>query len=74
MLYSRIRSAAVKVCAPLWATGIATKSLVNACVGKAISDAVTTVGQPELSRISSAKNGAPPESHLISLQSSEVTR
>ena len=73
-LYNRIRSAAVKVCAPLWVTGIATKSLVDACVDKAISDAVTTIGQPELSRIFSAKNGTPLESNLISMQSSEVAR
>src|SRR5260221_491470 len=73
VLYSRIRSAAVKVCTPFGATGIATKSLVDACIHKAIADAVTTVDQPALSRISSAKNGLPLASLLISRQSSEVT-
>ena len=70
VLYSRIRSAAIKVCAPFWATGLANKTLLDSCIHKAIADAVTTVDQPELSRIFSAKNGT----HLIALPSSGVAR
>lgn len=74
VLYSRIRSAAATVCTPFGATGIATKSLVDTCIRKAIADAVTTIDQPALSRISSAKNGMPLASLLISLKSSEAAR
>jgi UrcA family protein len=74
VLYSRIRSAAAKVCTPFGATGIATKALVDECIRQAISGAVTTIDQPALSRISSAKNGRPLASHLISLRNSEVAR
>ncbi len=74
VLYRRIHSAAESVCTPFGAVGIASKVLVDACIHKAITDAVATVDQPALSRIYSAKTGVALAPHLISLQSSEVAR
>ena len=58
-LYSRIRAAAEKVCSPLEGGGVAAKMRFNACIDRAISDAVETIHQPELSAFYSAKRGTP---------------
>src|SRR4029077_20801946 len=61
-LYNRIARAAREVCNPLYEDtrdpGI--KSSVDACVQKAIQDAVVTVGRPELSAVSAPKPPRPP--------------
>ena len=61
-LYRRIAAAASTVCGPYetdsWRRGSSPAS-VNACVHKAIADAVTKVGQPQLVAIYNAKNREP---------------
>jgi UrcA family protein len=61
-LYRRIAAAASNVCGPYetdsWHRG-SSRARVNACVHKAIADAVTKVGQPELFAIYNAKNREP---------------
>ncbi|MGC1521976.1 MAG: UrcA family protein, partial [Steroidobacteraceae bacterium] len=54
-LYHRIKSAAVTVCSPQ-DESLARMSRVQACVHKAIADAVTKVNQAELSAIYNSKN------------------
>jgi UrcA family protein len=60
-LYRRIAAAASTVCGPnetdSWPLG--SRAKVNACVHKAIADAVTKVGQPELFAVYNAKNREP---------------
>jgi UrcA family protein len=60
-LYRRIAAAASTVCGPYdtdsWHRG--SRSSVNTCVHKAIADAVTKVGQPELIAVYNAKNREP---------------
>ena len=69
ILYGRIRAAAKKVCSPLEAGNVAAKMRFDGCIDKAISDAVKTIQQPELTAFDSAKRGAPRLVHLSSLQS-----
>jgi UrcA family protein len=61
-LYRRIAAAASTVCgsndADSWPRG-GSRTSVNACVHKAIADAVTKVGQPELIAVYNAKNREP---------------
>jgi UrcA family protein len=68
-LYSRIRAAAEKVCSPFEAGGVAAKMRFNGCIDKAISDAVKTIHQPELSAFYSAKRGMPQPIRLAFRQS-----
>jgi UrcA family protein len=60
-LYRRIAAAASTVCGPYetdsWHLG--SRARINACVHKAIADAVTKVGQPELIAVYNAKNREP---------------
>jgi UrcA family protein len=58
VLYSRIRGAAHQVC---WSVGrdLASTNLAHTCIHKAIADAVTKVGQPELFAVYNAKNRRP---------------
>ena len=58
-LYSRIRAAAERVCSPAESGGIAAKMRFKGCIDQAISDAVKTVHQPELSAFDSAKRQTP---------------
>jgi UrcA family protein len=60
-LYGRIAAAADKVCNSYAVDfrDLVAKAQVNACVHRAIADAVTKVGQPELFAIYSAKNHRP---------------
>ena len=69
ILYGRIRAAAKKVCLPLEAGDVAAKMRFDGCIDKAISDAVKTIQQPELSAFDSAKRGAPQAPHLVHLSS-----
>jgi UrcA family protein len=57
-LYSRIDEAARKVCKPFDVNvrDIGSRTRLDACVHKAIADAVTTVAQPQLLAIYNAKN------------------
>lgn len=57
-LYSRIDAAAREVCKPLDfnVRDLGTRTQVDACVHKAIADAVTKVAQPQLLAIYNAKN------------------
>jgi len=55
-LYSRIRAAAISVCWTLDGRDLASKTLSDRCVRKAITDAVTKVNQPQLSAVYNAKN------------------
>ena len=60
-LYSRIVAAAHEVCRSfdIDSRDLAPRARRDACVHKAIADAVTKVGQPELFAIYSAKNHGP---------------
>jgi len=58
-LYTRIRAAAERVCGPFDHRDLAAKTVVNACIHKAISDAVAKVDQPALSAVYRAKNRTP---------------
>ena len=59
VLYRRIKAAAETVCSPYWATGFAAQANNYNCVRTAIAEAVTTVDQPALSQIYSAKTHTP---------------
>ena len=56
-LYTRIRSAAEKVCRPLNRDDFASKKLFNNCMNHAIANAVGKVDQPALFAVYSAKTG-----------------
>ena len=60
-LYSRIDAAAREVCKPLDfnVRDLGTRTQLDACVHKAIADAVTKVAQPQLLAIYNAKNHQP---------------
>ena len=69
VLYSRIRAAAQKVCSPHEVGGLAAKMHLDACINKAISEAVTTVDAPALSGVYRAKVGTSLPTRLASRQS-----
>lgn len=56
-LYARLRVAAEQVCPPVRGRDLASKARANACVRKAIKDAVTSIDQPALFAVYDAKNG-----------------
>ena len=56
-LYRRIEVAAEQVCRPFDNRDLASKKLLNACIHKAIADAVVKVDQAELFAVYNAKNG-----------------
>jgi UrcA family protein len=68
VLYRRIKTAAETVCSPYWATGFAARADAYDCVRTAIAEAVTTVDQPALSQVFSAKTRAPLTSRSASLR------
>lgn len=67
-LYGRIHAAAQKVCLPFEGRGVSDKTHMTACVKKAIADAVTTVNEPTLFAIYSAKTGTILSTRLASRQ------
>jgi UrcA family protein len=56
-LYSRIRAAAHDVCRSFDNRDLASQKLMDACVHRAISDAVQNVDQAALNALNNAKNG-----------------
>jgi UrcA family protein len=68
VLYSRILVAARNVCYPYWATSFATQANAENCIRSAIAAAVTTVNQPALSQVYSAKTRTPLPLHEVSLR------
>jgi UrcA family protein len=56
VLYHRIASAATLVCTALDGADLASKMRYKACVNKAVTDAVTTAGQPMLVAVYQAKH------------------
>lgn len=66
VLYSRIRSAAKQVCWPKQTRGFYATQQLDACIGAAITGAVTTVNQPALFAILSAKRATSPRARLDS--------
>lgn len=58
-LYSRIWGAALSVCRPLNDGSLAGKQQMDACVHKAVTDAVAKVDQPTLYVVYSAKHPEP---------------
>jgi UrcA family protein len=68
VLYGRIRAAAEKVCSPLEASRLAAGTYLDACIDKAVSEAVTKVDQPALSIVYSAKKGVSLPIPLVSPQ------
>ena len=69
-LYGRISAAARDVCdaSDFQSRDLGTRSAVDACVQKAISDAVTRVGRSELFAIYNAKNPRPLGQPVASVQ------
>jgi len=68
VLYHRIRAAAQNVCSPFDGSGVSAKMHLDACVKKAVADAVTTVDEPALFAVYSAKIGKTPPARVASLQ------
>jgi UrcA family protein len=58
-LYARLRVAAEQVCPLVRGGDLASKARANACVHKAIKDAVTSIDQPALFAVYGGKNGEP---------------
>jgi UrcA family protein len=58
-LYHRIWGAALTVCRPLEDGSLASQKIMDACIHKAIADAVAKVNQPALSAVYHAKNPEP---------------
>lgn len=58
-LYARIQRAARQVCLPLDGRDPSSKTQMNACVHKAIADAVAKVDRPALFAVYNAHNGQP---------------
>jgi UrcA family protein len=56
-LYNRIRIASEEVCSPLEHGDLSSKMKANACMHKAIADAVGKVNQPALTAVYNARNG-----------------
>jgi UrcA family protein len=55
-LYHRIFGAAITVCRPANDGSLRSKQLMDACIHKAVTDAVAKVNQPALSAVYRAKN------------------
>ena len=70
VLYSRIVSAARQVCDPFEFRdrNLGTHARVDACVHRAVKQAVTDVGQPELQAVYSANNHEPVPAIIASAQ------
>lgn len=69
VLYLRIRAAAQNVCSPFDGSGFSAKMLLDACVNKAVADAVTKVNKPALFAVYGAKIGKTMPAQVASLQS-----
>jgi UrcA family protein len=67
VLYRRIRAAAQSVCSPYDGSGLSAKMLLDACVNKAVADAVATVDKPALFAVYSAKMGKTMPARVASL-------
>ncbi len=67
-LYARIRSAAKSVCSPPESTDYPFKSGFNACVHKAVADAVTKVNRMELYAVYNQSNTPALPTSLLSQQ------
>jgi UrcA family protein len=67
-LYHRIRAAAATVCRHLDERALGSKLLNDACVRKAIADAVSKVDQPALSAVYNAKDRHPTSPVLANAQ------
>jgi UrcA family protein len=67
-LYSRLAAAAQEVCKSFAVDDrdLGARARVNACLHRALADAVTQVGQPELFAIYNAKNGTKQRTALVS--------
>ena len=68
VLYLRIRAAAQNVCSSFDGSGLSAKMHLDACVKKAVADAVTTVDNPALFAVYSAKTGKTLPARVASLQ------
>ena len=67
-LYARIRSAAISVCLPEESSSDPFRMQFNACVRKAIADAVTKVNRIELYTVYNQHNKPPLPTTLLSQQ------
>jgi UrcA family protein len=68
VLYLRIRAAAQSVCSPYDGSGFPAKMLLDACVNKAVTDAVATVNKPALFAVYNAKMGKTMPARVASLR------
>jgi len=67
VLYGRIRVAAETVCSPYDRSGLSAKLHLDACVKRAVADAVTAVNEPALFAVYSAKMGKTAPVRIASL-------
>jgi UrcA family protein len=68
VLYGRILAAAQNVCSPFDRSGLTAKMQLDACIKKAVADAVITVDEPALSAVYNAKMGDILPARVASLQ------
>ena len=68
VLYRRIRAAAQSVCSPYDGSGLSAKMLRDACVNRAVADAVATVDKPALFAVYSEKMGKTMPARVASLR------
>jgi UrcA family protein len=69
VLYLRIHAAALNVCSPFdGSRGLSAKMQLDACVKKAVADAVTAIDKPALFAVYSAKIGKTLPARVASLQ------
>jgi UrcA family protein len=66
VLYKRIRFAADQVCSYLDHGDLSSKAHKSACMDKAITDAVTAVGEPQLFSVYNSNHSAPLPASLAS--------
>lgn len=66
MLYKRIRFAADTVCSHLDHGDLSSRAHKNACMDKAIADAVMAVGEPQLFSVYNSNHSAPLAASLTS--------
>ncbi len=59
ILYGRLRAAAETVCSPYGTRNLAEQESIDNCINSAMHQAVTTINQPALSLIYSAKTRIP---------------
>lgn len=75
VLYGRIRTAAESVCSPFESSGgLSAQMQRNACINRAVADAVTAVNAPALLAVYIARTGKTLRSQIASLHADTDTK